>query len=75
LKKVLLLALASSRSEEALNFLLAQLETAEVAIAVDILHALAAQRPTDSIQQSIDTTVQRRGDRTLRDTYDAAFSA
>lgn len=75
LKKVLLLALASSRSEDALNFLLAQLETAQVSTAAEVLNALAAQRPTASIRQSIEAAVQRRGDRTLRDAYGAAFSA
>jgi hypothetical protein len=74
LKKVLLLALASSRSEDALNFLLAQLETAQAPIAVEILNALAAQRPTASIRQSIEAAVQRRGDQILRDACSAAFS-
>ena len=75
LKKVLLLALASSRSEEALHFLLGELETAALSVAVEIVGALAAQRPSGSIRESIEAAVLRRGDTKLREAYDSAFSA
>jgi hypothetical protein len=73
LKGVVLLALASSRSQEALNFLLEQLETALVSAASEILTALAVQRPSVSIRQSIEAAIERRDDDALRNAYNSAF--
>jgi len=50
IKKVLLLALATSRNEDALQFLLKLLENAPVATAAEVLAALADQRPSESIR-------------------------
>jgi len=73
LKKVLLLALTSSRSEDALHFLLGQVEAAPLSAAAEILSALAAQRPSASIRQAIETAVKRRGDPALERTYESEF--
>jgi hypothetical protein len=75
LKQVILLALASSRSEEALNFLVAQLATAPVSAAKEILAALAGQRPSASIRQAIEAAIKRRDDDTLQKAYTSAFPA
>jgi hypothetical protein len=60
LKKVLLLALATSRSEDALTFLLSLLESAPNSTAAEVLAALAAQRPSPSIRHSIQAALTRR---------------
>jgi hypothetical protein len=73
LKRVLLLALASSRSEEALNFLLEELATALLSVASEILAALAEQRPSASIRQSIEAAIKRRDDTALEEAYKTAF--
>jgi len=73
LRKVLLLALTSTRSEDALNFLLAQMENGPLASATEILAALAAQRPSASIRQSIAAAVQRRGEPALDRAFQSEF--
>jgi hypothetical protein len=74
LKKVLLFALATSRSEDALQFLLGLLETDSVSGAAEILSALASQRPTQSIRDSIHLALTRRNDPTLLAAFHSAFS-
>lgn len=73
LKKFLLLALSESRNEDALNFLVAELASAPVSIAGEILKALAAQRPSASIRQTIKSAVNSRRDEALRTWFDSAF--
>jgi hypothetical protein len=65
LKKVLLFALSTSRSEDALHFLLEVLETSPISTAAEVLSALASQRPTQSIRDSIHSAVTRRADPSL----------
>jgi hypothetical protein len=72
-KNALLLALASSRSEDALQVLLAELASAPEFAAKEILEALAAQRPSASIRQAIEEAIKRRDDSNLQDAYRAAF--
>jgi hypothetical protein len=74
-KKVLLFALSNSRNEDALQFLLGQLETASAATAAEVLSALAAQRPSESIRNAIHLAVQRRADASLTAAYNSAFPA
>ena len=69
LKKVLLLALSTSRNEEALNFLLGLLETAPLSVAAEVLAALAAQRPSESIRATIHSALNRRADRSLLESF------
>jgi hypothetical protein len=75
LKKALLLALATSRSEDALQFLLSLLETAPSSDAAEILAALAAQRPTQSIREAIHAALTRRNDPILLAAFRNAFPA
>jgi hypothetical protein len=73
LKKVLLLALSTSRSEDALQFLLGLLETAPISTAAEVLFALAAQRPTQSIRDSIHSALSGRGESSLLEAFHSAF--
>jgi HEAT repeat protein len=73
LKKVLLLALSTSRSEDALQFLLGLLETAPVSTAAEVLAALASQRPTQSIRDSIHSALTRRDNPSLLAAFHSAF--
>jgi hypothetical protein len=75
LKKVLLLALSTSRSEDALQFLLGLLETDLVRTAAEVLSALASQRPTQSIRDSMHSALTRRGDHSLLAAFRSAFPA
>jgi len=74
LKKVLLLALSTSRNEEALHFLLSLLEKAPASTAAEVLAALSAQRPSDSIRASIRAALTRRGDASLLEAFHRAPS-
>jgi hypothetical protein len=65
LKKVLLLALTTSRNDDALTFLVSTLETAPATTASEILTALASQHPADRVRQAIETTLTRRADKSL----------
>jgi len=69
IKKVLLLALSTSRNEEALDFLLGLLENAPASTAAEVLSALSAQRPTESICAAIRAALTRRGDSTLLESF------
>jgi hypothetical protein len=69
LRKVLLLALTTSRNEGALTFLLDLLETAPVSSASEILTALANQHPADRVRHAIEATLTRRADRSLLATF------
>ncbi len=73
LKKILLLALTTSRNEDALTFLLTQLETAPVSSATEILAALASQHPADRVRQSIEATLTCRADKSLLATFHQNF--
>jgi hypothetical protein len=73
IKKVLLIALATSRNEDALQFLVDLLETAPVSIATEVLSALSAQRPTESIRNSIRSALSRRADSALLAAFQSAF--
>lgn len=74
-KKVLLLALTSSRNEDALAFLVGQLEDAPGAIAWEVLSGLASQRPTQSIRAAIHAALTRRADKALLASFRSAFDA
>ena len=75
LRKVLILSLAASRNEEALAFLIAHLETCSNSTASEILTALAAQRPSASIRQSIRSTLAGRKDASLLAVFERDFPA
>lgn len=71
IKKVLLFALASSRNQEALEFLLSLLETDPAA--AEVLAALAAERPTQSIRDAIRSALTRRADQSLLAAFRSTF--
>jgi hypothetical protein len=73
-KKVLLLALATSRNEDALTFLLALLETASTAIAAEVLTTLAAQHPAERVRAAIHSALTRRADTSLLAAFQRALS-
>jgi hypothetical protein len=73
LKKVLLFALSTSRSEDALQFLLDLLEIAPISTAAEVLSALASQRPTQSVRESIHSALTRRADPGLLAALRSAF--
>ena len=75
IKKVLLLALAASRNENALQFLVGLIESASVETAAELVNALAEQRPSDSIRGEIRTAVERRADIRLASVYARTFPA
>jgi len=73
IKKVLLLALAASRNEEALQFLLTLLGSTPTAMAAEVLSALCEQRLSESIRAAIQSAVERRGDDRLSNAHKSAF--
>src|SRR5277367_399221 len=73
IKKVLLFALAASRNEEALQFLLTLLGNAPIGTAAEVLSALCEQRPSESIRAAIQSAVERRGDDSLNSACKSAF--
>jgi hypothetical protein len=62
LKKILLLALATSRNEDALTFLLDLLETAPQPTAAGVLTTLAAANPAVRIRTAMHSALTRRAD-------------
>jgi hypothetical protein len=73
LKNVLLIALSTSRSEDALQFLISVLEAAPISIAAEILSALASQRPTQRIRDLIHAALSRRDAPSLLAAFHSAF--
>jgi HEAT repeat protein len=70
-----LLALASLRREEAFEHLLALLEEARGATAVDVLSALASARSDDRIQARVKSVVEGRNEPRLRAEHRRLFGA
>lgn len=73
IKKILLLALTTSRNEEALAFLIGLLENEPVTAAAEILTALAVQRPSESIRNTIHSVLTRRAEESLLETFQQNF--
>ena len=65
LRKTLLLAMAITRSEAAIAFLISLLESANLQTAKDTVTALAIYRDNEKIRRSVEEAVSRRGDKTL----------
>ena len=65
LRKTLLLAMAITRSEAAIAFLISLLESANLQTAKDTITALAIYRDNEKIRRSVEEAVSRRGDKTL----------
>ena len=73
LKKTLLLAMALTRSEAAIEFLVSLLEGGDLPAARDTITALAIYRDNDRIRQLIEAAVARRGDKTLAEAFSREF--
>jgi HEAT repeat protein len=65
LKRVLLLAMAMTRSEAAIAFLISLLEGSNTQTAKDTITALAIYRENEKIRRSIEDAISRRGDKNL----------
>ncbi|MGB8889177.1 MAG: HEAT repeat domain-containing protein [Candidatus Korobacteraceae bacterium] len=73
-RKVLLAAMAASRSEEAIEFLRSLLESESPQTASDVVAALAMYKGNESIKQSIGAIVRGRGDKRLIETFEREFA-
>jgi len=65
LRKTLLLAMALTRSEAAITFLISLLESSNAPTAKDVVTSLAIFRDNEKIRHSIEDVVSRRGDKNL----------
>ena len=65
LRSVLLLAMAMSKSEAAIAFLISLLEDGNAQTARDSITALAIYRDNEKIRRSVEDAVSRRGDKNL----------
>jgi mannose/fructose-specific phosphotransferase system component IIA len=73
-KKTILLALATSRDEAALSFLIAQVNEASVQTAAEIITALAVHKNSDRIRQLVSEAVDQRRERALLDAFRREFT-
>lgn len=73
LRKTLLLAMALTRSEEAIRFLVSLLESGNLQTAKDTITALAIYRDNEKIRLSIEEAVSRRGDKALAEALQQEF--
>jgi hypothetical protein len=69
LRKTLLLAMALTRAEAAVEFLVALLESGTVQTAKDTITALALYRDNERIRQLIEAAVSRRGEKQLIEAF------
>jgi len=74
LRKTLLLALATSRDEEALNFLVSLLDHGGIESAADVISALAVHKNSERIRQAVSEAVDRRRERPLIDAFRREFA-
>ena len=73
LRKTLLLAFATARQDCALDFLFSLVLSADLPIALEVVAALGACRNDERVRQSLDQTLQQRGDPRLTAAFHAAF--
>jgi hypothetical protein len=74
MRKTLLLALATSRDEGALDFLVSLLDSASVETSSNIIAALAVHKNSDRIRQAVSAAVDRRQERVLVDAFRREFA-
>ena len=74
LRKTLLLALATSRDEEALSFLVSLLDHGGIESAVDVISALAVHKNSERIRQAVSEALDRRHERPLIDAFRREFA-
>jgi len=73
-RKTLLLALAASRDEDALNFLLSLLDESNIEIASSVITSLAVHKNSERIRQAVSQAVDRRHERALIDAFRREFA-
>jgi HEAT repeat protein len=73
LRKTLLLALATSRDEGAINFLLSLIESAQADAASDVISALALHKSSESVRHKVNAAIERRGDESLVEAFRREF--
>jgi hypothetical protein len=73
LRKTLLLAMAITRLEAAIAFLIELLESGNAQTAKDSITALAIYRDNEKIRRSVEEAVSRRGDRSLAEALRQEF--
>jgi hypothetical protein len=73
LRKVFVLSLAASRNEDALSFLVSQLERGSLKIASEIIAGLATHKHSERVRQAVSKAVEARGEKTLLDTFRREF--
>jgi HEAT repeat protein len=73
-RKTILLALATSRDEVTLSFLIAQVNEASLQTAAEITTALAVHKNNDRIRQLVSEAVDRRRERALLDAFRREFT-
>ena len=74
LRKALLLALATSRDEAALSFLISLLDSTNVETATNIITALAVHRNSERIRQAVSQAIDRRREPALVDAFRRDFA-
>ena len=74
IRKTLLLALAVSRNEDAVNFLMALLDEAPLSAAAEIINALAIHKNSERVRRSVSEAVDRRRERELLEAYRREFA-
>jgi hypothetical protein len=72
-RKVLIAALAASRLEEAIDYLVSQLRSADSRTADDILTALSSYAGGESVRQSVAATVQERAEPAITKSFKQHF--
>jgi HEAT repeat protein len=75
LRKTLLLAMALTRADAAIEFLVALLESGNVQTARDTITALALYRDNQRIRQLIEAAVSRRGEKQLTEAFRRELAA
>jgi hypothetical protein len=73
LRKTLLLALATSRDEGAINFLISLIESARADAASDVISALALHKNSERVRHEVNAAIERRGDRSLVEAFRREF--
>lgn len=73
-RKTLLLALATSRDEGALSFLISLLDDVSIDTASDVITALAVHKNSERIRQAVSQAVDRRRERSLVEAFRREFA-
>jgi len=73
LRKTLLLALATSRDEGAINFLVSLIESTRAEAASDVISALALHKNSERVRNEVNAAIRRRGDGALVEAFRREF--